>query len=298
MRKLILLLIISFAVCIAGFGMLSANQTAFANGGGDIDEICREYTNTSSPNGVNIYDYINDFNSKAQNEYTFFNQISQGTNFQNNCVYQRNGNCETISGEITGDDNITQMIPKALFAAVNEKLFLGKEYGFYINTRQKSGYLLSTVILIDIIKTDSGDDDYLIDIKVQPLIQLDYYYIYSTPKNVELKKYESEAFMGLSLCTLTLSGNISEAVVPAIRSGVNHNGVDGSDIYFHRYKQSADYSVSDISFASSIYNQRSLNYGDTNYDIDNDYGYFLSATIIIIQLRSTVPGILKPEKKK
>lgn len=115
MRKLILLLIISFAVCIAGFGMLSANQTAFANGGGDIDEICREYTNTSSPNGVNIYDYINDFNSKAQNEYTFFNQISQGTNFQNNCVYQRNGNCETISGEITGDDNITQMIPKALF---------------------------------------------------------------------------------------------------------------------------------------------------------------------------------------
>lgn len=71
MRKLILLLIISFAVCIAGFGMLSANQTAFANGGGDIDEICREYTNTSSPNGVNIYDYINDLTAKRKMNILF-----------------------------------------------------------------------------------------------------------------------------------------------------------------------------------------------------------------------------------
>lgn len=270
MKKIILAAICFFVLSTALLLTVDkeAIDTAHAEST-NIEELCRQYTSTSSPNGINIDNYINDFKSKSENEYGMISQIDFGTYFQNACVYDSS---TAIKVKAYGDDNITKIIPRELFTYVNEYLYIGEEYGFYINTKKMDSvseeYLLkSTVIIIDVITSQSNDNDYEVEVKIQPLIQLDYYYIKRDFYILSFlfKLVSNESFYPLDFNAI-LQNNISNAVIPAISYNSNPQ--------YKQFAESSDYSISDISFAANVYNVNAPNQSDSNYDIDEDYGYF------------------------
>lgn len=273
---LIILGLIIFTTISVIFVNKSSENINFLNAS-SIEALCEELTSTKTPNGVNLYNYVNDFKSK-QKKYESTNwvtpsMISKGDYFQNSNILEKSGN-RFVTANIEGDDNITKIVPKELFTYVNQKLYIGNEYGFYINTFQRPGktYLQSTVILIDVTK--SNMDDYAYDFKIQPLVQIDYCYANGNGQYIQLKNYENEDYNSANNCYINFSSGINNAVIPMIRNDQYFE--NNSTVYYMQYKESKDFSLSDISFASSVYNCNSLNYGDAGYNVRNDNGYFFN----------------------
>lgn len=263
-------LVILGILMLASMGMVLFNVTgdiAFATDG-TIQTDCSVITQTDTPNGINIHSYVNEFYQMTSSKYLTSQSSGGGTLFFNN------GSSSVGTGmhaniEANGDDNIVKIIPKAYFTYSNETLYIGKEYGFYINTSQSGSCYKSTVIIIDV--TNTLFDDYAMDSKVQIIAQIDFLYVDQPLTTVSMKRYNTNnQFEGTSL-GITLSG-VQNAVVPIF--SIEEEILADRSLYYKRFCESQSYTVSDISFASSLYNVNSLNAGDDHYDIDNDYGYF------------------------
>ena len=85
-----------------------------------------------------------------------------------------------FSVEITGNDPIIEIVPKSLFMAEGQTLFIGREYGFFINTENdsRSNILHSTVLLFDITNQTNlpqTNDRLLFTVKV--LFEMEYIYL-------------------------------------------------------------------------------------------------------------------------
>jgi len=289
MKRIRFLISLGLVICAVVSGVFFSNMTASASSQSvsTIDILCEQYTSTITPNGVNIYEYINDFNSNDfQKKYESMTPVpaktvNKGAYFQNNNIFEKKGN-EYVTAKIDGDDNIIKIIPKELFTSVGDKLYIGDKYGFYINTFQRAGknYFESTVILIDVIKVLTGD--YSFDITIQPLVQIDYcYYQAGNNQNIQLKNYsprDGQIYNNYANNCFVEFNGVDNAVIPMIRNDYDTNGQTGAKTHYMQYKESTNFSLSDISFAASLYNCNSLNYGDAGYNAINDQGYFFNGT--------------------
>lgn len=149
-RKVLICLVCIFALSTVLLGMnINANSYA-AETSDNVDDLCKQYTNSSAPNGVSIDDYVKDYfdnfhSIPKQSDSTYhIRTMAPGKWFQNNCTYKGDhGNDFNIS--VNGDDNIVKLIPRTLFTTKGQKLYFGKEYGFYITTKNESDHLTSNV---------------------------------------------------------------------------------------------------------------------------------------------------------
>jgi len=267
MKKFLVILGVLMLACLGTILFNVTDDIAFATDG-TIQTDCSVITQTDTPNGINIHNYVNEFYQMTESHCLIDEAISSGTLFFNNCSSGDNSGTK-VYFNARGDDNIVKIIPKAYFTYPNETLYIGKEYGFYINTSQSDNYYKSTVIIIDVTNTLHGD--YAMDSKVQIIAQMDFLYVNQPQTTAAMKRYKrNEIFQGSEL-EITLSG-VQNAVVPAITIEVGFELTEY--VYYKRFWESKSFTVSDISFASSLYNVNSLNAGDEHYNIDNDYGYF------------------------
>lgn len=277
MRKYFLTAIF-FIICCASVLCLDINSEqgiALANGTLSVAEESANLTSSETNNGVNLHSYINDFVSQKDIPHTAISfggaLISSGTYFQNN-------NTVTLSSliytNVSGDDNIVNFIPKRLFTYACNYLYVGEEYGFFIATVDKTTRHESTVIIFDVIISDSNEQDYMLDVKIQPIYSMIYVYVTEQTGSVPVWKVSVDQYFEGKTCSIFLNDGVTDAVIPALRMYQESNGVYIDDKY--RYEYSEAYKISDISFATSLYNVNSLNIGDTGYSVDEDYGYFFT----------------------
>ena len=271
--SILIALILLLISCLA----ITNNKAIVNASSNNLDDICRDYTATEMPNGLSVKKY-------AENAAWFYSRVPQiasaisitrtmdsGDYFQNGCVYSGARNI-VVDVVISADDNITKIIPKQLFTKVVNKLYVGKEYGFYINTFLEKDRLKSSVILFDVSAQNSVVDDYIFSITTNVIMRAEYHYVTnSDPKFKFNGKTDTDYEHYCN--SFTFKNGLTDAVIPSIRSYTESEPVVGDTKYCFLYIQPI-LDVRDISYGATIQNANSLNYGDERYNIDNDYGYF------------------------
>lgn len=274
-------IIVSFLVLVTlltgallvNFGTNNANAAT-----NSYEETCKRYTSSDTPNGISIKSYATEANERFSSFICIStNQdrvrtASQGEYFQNGCLYHGEYNI-VVGITVSADDNITKIIPKEAFTEKGKKYYMGSEYGFYVNTKEENNQLKSTVVLFDITAENSTSTDHLFSLTVNILMEADYFYVKNNAGKFEIEKDMDGQYE--SYCSqIQFQNGLTDAVIPAIRSDFAPNfvGINAGAYYFAYRAPKID--ISDISFGATIYNANSLNYGDADYNIDNDYGYF------------------------
>ena len=169
-------------------------------------------------------------------------------------VQRLDGKYQIVDSE--QDDPIVSIIPKDLFYTEGQKLVIGQEYGYYINTSPIDAGYISTAMVFDIIT--EANLELTTDrafITIEPLFEYKY---------VCVSGQDSYIFMGEYK---VIYNNSSYCVVP-------YATIIDSSI---RYVESTQYYLKDISFAGTLYNEQHLNPGDTLYDANKDYGSYFTA---------------------
>ena len=71
-----------------------------------------------------------------------------------------------------------QIVPRELFAHRGEYFYMGKEYGFYVNTRANTQYgNVSTVFVLNVYADTSLSDNDFAKIRIEPLFCYEFYYL-------------------------------------------------------------------------------------------------------------------------
>ena len=276
----IIVLLLAIVLSFTGIALfLTPNQANASTTDTSIDNICKTYTDTENPNGINVDTYVQDFLStikvkKADTVSLFFpRNIAKGTYFQNGCSYS-GGTSMDYTINISADDNIVKIVPKELFKNEGQKLYIGRKYGFYITTRKakKYDFVYSTVVLFGTTPDISTNNDYIFSLQITTLMEMDYCYVDKDTDKTYTKNNQN-IIDGQWGDIVFENENISDAVIPMIRE---YWYLDGGNLkhYCFYFDESNDLYVNDISFGANIYNANSLNCGDPGYNIDNDYGYF------------------------
>ena len=194
--------------------------------------------------------------------------MAPGKWFQNNCTYKGDhGNDFNIS--VNGDDNIVKLIPRTLFTTKGQKLYFGKEYGFYITTKNESDHLTSNVCLFRVEK--ELIQDYIFSISIKPILKMDYATASSTSKIYLKDRKNNQSYFYCD--TISPPNDKSECIIPLTRGYTTL--LPPSTCQKFEYLESEDIDVSDISFAVNLYNANSLNFGDEGYSAIEDNGYFI-----------------------
>ena len=276
-KKMAIFTVLAVILCVTiGASCNFANAENIVQNAVTTEELCRQYTNGQNENGINVTDYVNDYFLRYNNRVQTANKEPElfsspaGNYFQNGCSYDA-----VYRGVLTltlrEDDNITKLIPRALFEEKTEKLYYGTEYGFFISTRIINGDItISTVILFSVDKTYQMDS--VFTFRTSPLMQMEYVRITSHTDYIYLKKSSSDDFDS-EFSNYYFENGADDVIVPII--GRTMVAGENSGIIDLKYTESERYKASDISFGSKIYNGNSLNVGDDNYGVADDYGYFV-----------------------
>lgn len=268
-------IIVSFLVLVAllsgallvNFGTNNANATT-----NSYEETCKRYTSSDTPNGISIQSYAAEANerfSSFSSVSTYNDRIrtaSQGEYFQNGCLYHGEYNI-VVDITVSADDNITKIIPKEAFTKEDEKYYMGREYGFYVNTKNENNQLKSTVVLFDITPENTASTDYIFSLKVSILMKADYFYVTNNTGKFEIEK-DMNGHYEFYCSKIKFQNVLTDAVIPAIRSDFSPNFVvPNAGTYYFKYKAPV-VGISDISFGATIYNANSLNCGGPGYNIE------------------------------
>lgn len=180
---------------------------------------------------------------------SFYDSYTDNDGIIHSYVDSHFGNYQ-VNGFIT-DDPIVQIIPKNLFFIPGEHLYVGKEYGFFVNTiHTNAGDRYADVFVFDILHILPKFPNYTTGFsRVTPLFQ----YRYRTYDNTES----------------------AEGFDPSLTSIV----------YPHIHYDAAEYFINNIGFKHSLANPTLLNPGDTGYKAEEDDGAF------IIQTRYNARGV-------
>jgi hypothetical protein len=276
------IVVVMMLMAIVMFAIVFSLQTTTAYA--TTADVCEfeQYTSRTSfmcNNGgsFTLQNYLDDFNSLSSR--SFRGEISGSNNlFLNNSVVNEGSTISGVPFDIFGDNNIVNIIPRKLLTQPTEMLYLGTQYGFYINTRNVTAsnrtFLMSTVILIDVTVPQNSKDYVVHGVKIKPLISLDF--VYATNGTMATtKNFSTETFSSIGWARYALV-NGGSAVVPTVRIEADTQTVFGnsSTTYRRRFKESHDFTLSDISFSASLRNNNALNFGDAGYNPHNDNGYF------------------------
>lgn len=186
---------------------------------------------------------------------------------------------------IKGDDPIIQIIPRIYFEKEGVNLYIGKEYGFFIETTKEkflympnpnstnfeireSDNMRSTIIVFDIY--NGVDLEKNIDraiFKVEVLFELQFVLVKENSKTIyQIGKYSDNnyadsAYQKSATCIFE-NEKQNNYVVP---------------LYDSTYKAFlSKYYLSDISFGATLSNEQDYNIGDEEYNVNNDYGSFFT----------------------
>ncbi len=266
LRRFIILITI---LCLVLVGMAVHLATPTAMAFAETSDDYSQYTETKVHNGLSLTDYINDYNTVCQ-MVAETEELCKGTYFASRFALDISF-IGDLSATITGDDPIVNFIPRELFTRENETFVSGNGYSFYIYTSNKdtsnSKCFKSTVAIFDAQDTLQGDYQY--KLTVTPILLLDYIYVTTEVPQIKLCQTKVSPYATAQYskyCTIQLSNGISNAIIPCPSEKSNRN---------YEFATSGRISVERMSFSSTVYNVNSYNQGDTQYDIDNDYGYFI-----------------------
>lgn len=200
-------------------------------------------------------------------------QIGKGTGDYQTQLF-RNGSSTTISNNVVNvsintDDPITKIIPRQIFERRGTYLHIGREYGFFVNTRQLGSFVyenMSVVLVFDIIKYPLNNSNYPSQfvIEIRPIFEYTYYYL--TDNN--------NFATGNSL----LKYNVSE--LTSVVAAVPTVGQDQENNETYYYTETKTHFLKDVSFGLSFYNEQELNIGDNGYDREADNGSFITRSNI------------------
>lgn len=271
-ERIICVLVIALLLCCCGAIMIN-QSIAYADSlteTRDLDEVCRVYTDSVSPNGIDFNLYLSAFESEKYPRYTCDVAttvgkvvLPQDDLYGNNVQYS--GSHSRVDGEVDGDDNIVKLIPRELFTYANKTLFVGKKYGFLVVTQaSSSGFFTSTVIMIEVV----GDiSDYLADITLKVRDTLEFAYVTTNQTSTPLPYMDSLSSSGI-IVSYTLNDGLTSAVVPL--PGIKNGG----SAKYLGYFESNRYTLANISFGAKISSQNKYNQWDSQYDVRDDTGYF------------------------
>lgn len=273
-RRVLICLVCIFVLSTILLGLNINANTYATETSNNVDDLCQQYTDNDAPNGVSIDDYANDYFKnfhripKESDSVYHIRTIAPGEWFQNNCTYSGDHH-NYFSLSISGDDNIVKLIPRGLFLTEGQKLYFGKEYGFYITTRDASTYSTSNVCLFRVEK--ELVQDYMFSISIKPILKMNYAAVSSHSK-LFLKDLQNKK--SIFYCdTINLPADKNECILPLPR-GYLHS-IPKYTYQRFEYLESEDIDVSDISFGANLYNANSLNFGDDGYSAIEDNGYFI-----------------------
>lgn len=159
--------------------------------------------------------------------------------------------------DILGDDPIVNIIPRQYFIDRGDHIYIGKEYGFFVRTKQQRANSLnnSAVVLVFDISTDNNFKitKNRLKIRVEPLFQ--YEFVYLSPGDMAIEVMDE-----IILCeNLSADGNI----IPMPNM-------------FLEFEPCTKFYLKDISFGATLYNEQDLNSIDTNYNPEKDDGSFIT----------------------
>lgn len=189
-------------------------------------------------------------------------------------------------GEATihGDDPIIYLVPRELFVHRGQYTYVGKEYGFFVNTTPYgSDDELETANNVDVFIFDiiTNKNNFYFEYKIRPLYVFSYIYlseyIFYTYDNIIINN------MKISL-DQSVYTSYSDAIIP-IPSVKNEKS---DSIYGENYPQDYAkaqpnkdmYVIKDTIAYILLYNVNNLNSFDQNYDINNDKGYVITRSYI------------------
>ena len=274
-KKCVLVILLCMLVCVSiGIGCVFdiSGIASAENGENDLNYLCRTYTESSNPNGVDLYEYLEDYRRLTQDHmYTHLSLVDifkhyKGDVFDNNAQYYANATSATI--DVLGDDNIVKLIPRELFTYENKTLYIGKKYGFLIVTEPYGSVLQSNVTFIEVV---GNVNDYLADIKLCMRESFTFVYITQSQSMIlpSVPKMDNSGI----LANYVLQNGISSAVVPMASIQVVTNATTEKRLRFFEFEK---YILGNISFAAQIRNQNTYNIEDEEYDVNRDYGYFFT----------------------
>ena len=188
------------------------------------------------------------------------------------------------SGEyiITQDNPIINIVPKHLFKEVGENLYIGKEYGYYINTTEERFAKANTstggwdieysiynkhsfVIVFDI---ENEVDITLGTINSSVNILFQYEFVYATPDDRYISYLAFDSYVDDSYHGYIKHSGINDGYV------VRGLKEDGSSLKPYSAQK---YYLKDISFGVQLYNEQDYNVDQDGYNVAKDEGYFLTS---------------------
>lgn len=214
-------------------------------------------TNTDEPNGIKLKRYALDY-------------------------YGKNTPLSWVKNKkitITDNDDIIKIIPEQLFRQVGIVQHIGREYGFFIETRKPfadNDMLLSTVIILDVNNTNDMTAEKTkthLKIKITPIFQADFAYIErGNNKIYHLDKQDYAYFKEKYVEDLEVEfptwGNGFVIPIPTLYVSSIWLNLD--------FLQHNKYYLTNASNTTSLYNVNHLNPYDEGYIAQQDPGCFFS----------------------
>lgn len=270
-KNLILMLIIMFAAVFSAATFLTLNHK----------NVYAETTNNNAEELLTYDDYTNSDYLLNSNNQTIFDYCSETSPLFATKARIQGSNKSYLNLIGNTDDDIVKIVPKSLFAIEGEELYVGDEYGFYINTSNREDSLFSTVLVFDIYtSTNLVETVDNVVLQVKPIFQYNYIYLFA--ENDSFKYIQDEIN-----CNIVYS--IEEDIVVAAPSWVTM--IEGSDSIILNYSKYNKYYLKDISMGVALFNEQELNYGDVNYNPHNDIGSYITSYDYIFKGKKCENGL-------
>lgn len=180
---------------------------------------------------------------------------------------------------VFGDDPIIKIIPKEYFHTIGSFSYIGKEYGYFIQTvneicyssyeNENTGNYRSYIIVFDIeANTDlyANVDKAIFTVRV--LFELEFITIKNTVSTIWRKSDASQ--------TESIDDEIDYNIVTAINNNSNLQYCVVPLFDANRNAKTNRYYLNDVSFAGTLQNEQELNETDSSYVLIDDYGSYFT----------------------
>lgn len=236
-----------------------------------LTEFDYSFTDTNTPNGIKLQAYATNYYGKNA-IYTYDNQMRI---------------------EIDSSDDIIKFVPEELFKRECTVQHIGKEYGFFIETRKLLGnnMLLSTVVLFDVtINDDMLNEESLshLKIKIQPIVQADFAYVERGDEVTYSLGIQTDTFFknNYALDLFITYPDIGDEFIVAVPTLYRINEMR----WAIEPRQHNRYYMTNVSNITSLYNMNGYNVSDEEYVPQEDMGCFFSQTDFTYEGMFLQPG--------
>lgn len=251
-------------------------QTVYAYHGVD-EQSAIELTETdfidlfdSNNNQFKINDYPNLYGEGFVIHNHYFKEIPQEPDPENpdeplEPVYEKTPRFPVT---IYHDDPIVKIIPKKELTEIGQKLKIGREYGYFVDTNRESNYLISTVLVFDVMtNTDLLNNNDRVSVTVMPLYQYEVVAVSKSHTSFE-RKFTNRSDTYIFEYEINFDDDWGIFAYPSISSDPSIT------TFMITFGSTEKYFLKDVSFGATMYNENELNREDMGYNPYNDNGAF------------------------